>query len=190
MNKRLRQRLKIICLVLPLALLCGCAARPVDALPPARELFSPEAWQTDGIWLLRHKVRLEAPRLGFSRSFDGLMRLDADQGKLRVTALDGLGLRLFDLEIGPDWMRAIYLHPALKKIPSLTEHIVLCVRRIWFDCFAIMPQNIDVAGDGWDVSFSGKERGEPWASSIRFNDSRAGYTLTVRLLQAQREDRP
>jgi hypothetical protein len=122
------------------------------------------------------------------------MRLDAANASIHVTALAGLGMQLFDMTVGPDWMRVAYMHPALKKIPSVTEHVAACIRRIWFDCFGIMPQTGDasggVSGDGWSVSFSGRTPGNPWASYIRFTDSRAGAAITVRLLQAQREDMP
>lgn len=195
MGKRRGILKRAFCLVLLLALCGGCASRPLDAAPPCGPRASSEkavagVEQVAGVWILRHKVRLEIPRRGVAQSFDGLMRLDAANGSIRVTALGGLGMQLFDMEIGPDWLRVAYLHPALKKIPYATEYIASCIRRIWFDCFSIMPQNNGAAGDGWDLSFSEKTPGTPWASAIRFTDQRAGYAVTVRLLQAQREDMP
>ncbi|SBV98230.1 exported hypothetical protein [uncultured delta proteobacterium] len=194
MDKRCGIAIRVFCLLLLLAVCGGCASRPLDGAPPSGKVVCGNtvagAEQVAGVWILRHKVRLEIPRRGVAQSFDGLMRLDAAQSSIRVTALGGLGMQLFDMEIGPDWFRVAYLHPVLKKIPYATEHIASCIRRIWFDCFSIMPQNNGAAGDGWDVSFSGKTPGTPWASVIRFTDQRAGYAVTVRLLQAQREDMP
>ncbi|MCC8194259.1 MAG: hypothetical protein LIP28_06415 [Deltaproteobacteria bacterium] len=189
-----------------LAVLClGCL------VPACAPRLSPEAAAVPfrgmaeaggpGVWIFRHKVRLTVPRFGFDQRFDGLMRLDEANRSIRVTALAGLGIRLFDMEMGPDWMRAVYLHPSLKKIPRVTEHVTACIRRIWFDCFGRMPQTITRSGtdsgigSGADsvtgrVSFSGVALEGVWPSLVRYADPGAGYTLAVRVLSAQREDTP
>lgn len=93
-----------------------------------------------GVWLFRHKVRLDIPARNVSLPFDGLMRLEADVPRVRVTALGGFGLRLFAMEVGPDSLRVLYLHPSVKNVPRVTEYAAESIRRIWFDCLAQMPQ--------------------------------------------------
>ena len=69
MGKRRGILKRAFCLVLLLALCGGCASRPLDAAPPCGPRASSEkavagAEQVAGVWILRHKVRLEIPRRG------------------------------------------------------------------------------------------------------------------------------
>lgn len=178
----------------------------------------PEDARFSGIWTFRHKARLEIPARNAAVSFDGVMRLDAERRHIRVTALAGIGLRLFDMEVEPDSMRVFYLHPSLRKIPRVTEHIAESIRRIWFDCLPRMPHitflSEYTSGLGWNITFergesagrdnapddaSGADSGDAssgasgevlWPETTRLADKRAGYALTVRLLRAHREDTP
>jgi len=157
-----------------------------------------------GVWMFRHKVRLEIAARKVAVSFDGVMRLDAEARRIRVTALAGVGLRMFDMEVEPDAMRVVYLHPSLRKIPRVTEHIAESIRRIWFDCLLQMPHIgsgfSHSSGSGWSITCtpndvpgdgSGDAPGTAlWPETTRLADGRAGYVLTVRLLRAQREDTP
>ena len=183
------RRVVLCCALLAAVLLAGgCADRRQTAIPPD----SPASGQAaiPGVWLFRHKVRLELPEHGFSQSFDGVMRLDADTREIRVSALGGLGLQLFAMEIGPDSMRVVYLHPSLRKIPHVTGHIASSIRRIWFDCSGGMPHTMAEQGGGWEIAVSGGLPDVPWPRDVRLVDSRAGYTVSVRLVLAEREDTP
>ncbi len=181
------RRIFYLALLALLALLGGCAAqRTAPAPAPLVSTTQP----VPGVWLFRHKVSLDFPARALSQSFDGMLRLDPAAKTAQVVATGGLGMLLFDVRLGPDTARAVYLHPALEKIPRLTEHIAACVRRIWFDCLALIPQNMEAAGDGWIFSASGGRQAGLWPSHMRLTDTQAGYTLTIRLLHAQREETP
>jgi len=176
-----------------LVLFCaGCAPNAVEIAPlPGNYRAAgprPAGETAAGVWLFRHKVRLEMPQYGVDRSFDGIMELDAANGSIRVTALAGVGMRLFALEVGPDWMRVIYLHPSMRKIPAITGHIAACLRRIWFDCFAGMPHTSGDSSPDWNISLSSNALEGGWPSVIRFTDSQAGYTVSIRNVTAQREE--
>lgn len=166
-----------------LCLVQGCAGHMRD-VP-----FPPDAPRLDsGVWSFRHKVRLEMPERGVTQSFDGVMRLDLAAKTIHAAGVAGIGMQLFDIVVTPERAEVRYLHPVLRKIPYATEHIALCLRRIWFDCLVIIPQTTPLAGAGWRFSASGNGRDAYWPDTARFSNLRDGYTITVRLLRAQRED--
>jgi len=153
-------------------------------LTPGKEHVS------DGAWTFRHKVRLDIPDRGVSQSFDGLMRLDLAEKTAHVVGIGALGMRIFDIKVTPEQMMIGYIHPMLLKTPRLKEHIAFCVRRIWFDCLAIIPQPASLSGAGWNFASSGHATDDFWPDVITFTNTQDQYTLTIRLLHAQREKTP
>ena len=166
-------------------LVFGCASPMRDfSLSQDKERLS------SGIWVFRHKVRLEMPGRNIAHNFDGMMRLDLASRTVHAVALAGMGIQLFDVAITEKDIVVHYIHPLMRKIPGATDHIAFCLRRIWFDCLAVVSQPAVETGDGWRFTASGNTRDAFWPDIVLFTHTRDNYTLTIRLLQAQREDMP
>jgi hypothetical protein len=163
----------------------GCAKYLSESAPtPDSEHIS------NGIWTFRHKVRLDIPGRGVSQSFDGLMQLDLAEKTAHVVGIGAFGMRLFDVKVVPEQTTVGYIHPMLLKIPRVEEHIAFCVRRIWFYCLAMVPQPASLSGSGWDFVSSRQAADNVWPDLITFTNTQDNYTLTIRLLHAQREEMP
>lgn len=170
-------------LPLLLCLLCGCAGHLREYTPlPDRD--RPVA----GVWVFRHKVRLDFPGRKEARSFDGMMRLDLSSRSIHAVGLGGMGMQLFDVMVTENETHVRYLHPLMRRIPGAADHIAFCLRRIWFDCLTIMPQTTAEAGEGWRFAASGNTLDAYWPDIVHFSNTRDNYALTIRLLRAQRED--
>lgn len=129
----------------------GCATRPVDRTPWTAAPDPDFVWfQTEpsaASHLLRHSVRLRVPARNLEMGFDGVMRLNACTRTARVVALGGFGIKLFDLEVGPDSLHLHFLHPSASRIAHLPERVAFCVRRIWLG-FGPRPEDALIrAGD-------------------------------------------
>ena len=162
----------------------GCSGKAEYSLPPGKERLS------SGIWHFRHKVRLDMPERNIAHSFDGMMRLDLSTRTMHAVGVAGMGMQLFDVQVTEQDVTVRYIHPLMRKVPGIAGHIALCLRRIWFDCLAIMPQATAEMGEGWRFAASGNVRDAFWPDTVQFYNTRDKYTLTLRLLQAQQEDTP
>lgn len=158
----------------------ACASRQHENAPTQR--------METGLWLFRHKVTLEFPGRNFSQSFDGLMRIDFRARSVRVAGVAGLGMQLFDVTIDNTGTTVTYMHPILAKVPGMTRHMSECIQNIWFDCLAQIPLQINVQRDAWVFSAS-PDVLDGWPLSVRYTSRArpATYTLTVRLVQVQKE---
>jgi len=61
----------------------------------------------------------------------GVMRLDGAQQEARLVAMDGMGVKLFDLTVTPDSSTVNYLLPLLEEHPQLPEVVASSVRHIF-----------------------------------------------------------
>ena len=180
-------RLPLVCVlfVVLCCLIYGCSGSTRDySLSPDRVRLS------SGVWVFRHKVRFEMPGRNIAHSFDGMMRFDLASRTMHVVALAGMGMQLFDVVITQKDVLVHYMHPLMRKIPGAAEHIAFCLRRIWFDCLAIIPQPTAETSDGWRFVASGNMRDAFWPDVVQFTHTQGKYTLTIRLLQTQQEDLP
>ncbi|MDR1947279.1 MAG: hypothetical protein LBQ51_08975 [Desulfovibrio sp.] len=160
----------------------GCGA-----LPPGPGWTDASGRPVSGVWILRHKVRLDIPRADIAQSFDGLMRLDFDRRSAHIVGLGGPGIRLFDLTLNENGVQPAYLHPILEKLPKAMDKIAECIYDIWFDTLPQLPQNVFVRRDGRHIAFSGPLCAGLWPERIIYTDTRIPYTVTIRLLQAAKE---
>lgn len=123
--------------LLLLALCCACATPGPDPalweLPsrPEQGMLDRDLWDTSPARTLRHQVRLRIPGKGLDLTFGGMMRLEPRDRSVRLVALGGFGLKLFDLTVTPNALHTHFLHPGLKRVPNMAERIAFCVRRIW-----------------------------------------------------------
>ena len=127
------RRLVILCLVL---LLGGCASIPFEQplLAPTRALTAAELlaadWRTvPGGWRIRQSGLFELR--GVRLPMEGFLELDNDGRRVRLVALEGLGLKLFDLTVTVDGVEVHHLLPDLAKDPRLAEAVAASVRRIF-----------------------------------------------------------
>ncbi|MDX9710781.1 MAG: hypothetical protein RBT64_14650, partial [Trichloromonas sp.] len=129
----LRQGIVGLCLAL---LLGGCATVPFDGprLAPTRILTTTELLAADwraapGRWRIRQLGLFELR--GLRLPMEGFLELDNDERRVRLVALEGLGLKLFDLTVTVDGVEVHHLLPDLAKDPRLAEAIATSVRRIF-----------------------------------------------------------
>jgi hypothetical protein len=187
MNKRLPPHCPgltlILALTLPLtlALLAACATDRPFAGGAALS-------QSEPSWIFRHKVRIAFPDRKMTQSFDGAMRFDRAERRIQVIGLGGFGLRLFDLLVEPELMEVRALHPGLEALPHAAEHIAATVRHIWFDCLDRMPPSFSGESPQWRCAAS-EEQLQGWPLTLSCENRVYGYTVTVHLLQAARENK-
>ncbi|MDY0268433.1 hypothetical protein [Trichloromonas sp.] len=129
----LRQGMVGLCLVL---LLGGCASVPFEKprLVPTRILTAAELLAADwraapGLWRIRQSGLFELR--GRRLPMEGFLELDNDGRRVRLVALEGLGLKLFDLTVNVDGVEVHHLLPDLAKEPRLAESVAASVRRIF-----------------------------------------------------------
>ncbi len=124
-------------LVCALACLAGCAARNAKQGPP---------WQTgEEAARVRHRLALAVAGREELR-FDGLMLQSAEAERFRVVGMGGFGLTMFDLVIGPDYVRTISMLPMAARMPNAADNIAGAVRRIWFHCLPALEQGENADG--------------------------------------------
>jgi hypothetical protein len=129
----LRQGIVGLCLAL---LLGGCASIPFEKplLSSTRVLTATELLAADwravpGGWRIRQSGLFELR--GLRLPMEGFLELDNDGRRVRLVALEGLGLKLFDLTVTLDGMEVHHLLPDLAKDPRLAEAVAASVRRIF-----------------------------------------------------------
>lgn len=129
----LRKRIVGACLAL---LLGGCASIPFEqplptptrALTPA-ELAAADWRAAPGVWRIRQSGLFELR--GRRLPMEGFLEVDNDGRRVRLVALEGLGLKLFDLTVTVDGVEVHHLLPDLAKDPRLAEAVAASVRRIF-----------------------------------------------------------
>jgi hypothetical protein len=130
----MRKQWAVLILLLALA---GCSGVPfvapdTVALRPdvtATQLATAVWTAQQGVFRLRQTVLFEFR--GTRVPMAGLMRLDLTEDRLRLVALNDLGVKLFDLEVTPIGEQQHYLLPDLAKIPHFTEAVAASVRRVF-----------------------------------------------------------
>ncbi len=126
-----------IVLWLAAMLLGGCASVPFEAprLGPTRELTVAELLEP--FWLDEaaiYRIRQSGvfQLRGMKLPLEGFMELDAGHRRARLVALEGMGLKLFDLTVTAESVEVHQLLPDLRKHPGLPEAVAESVRRIFF----------------------------------------------------------
>ena len=127
------RRILGLCLAL---LLGGCASLPFEQplLPPTRVLTAAELPAADwravpGGWRIRQSGLFELR--GLRLPMEGFLELDNAGRRVRLVALEGLGLKIFDLTVTVDGVEIHHLLPDLAKDPRLAEAVAASVRRIF-----------------------------------------------------------
>lgn len=117
-------------------LLGGCASIPFEKplLSPTRVLTAAELAAADwravaGGWRIRQSGLFELR--GLRLPMEGFLELDNDGRRVRLVALEGLGLKLFDLTVTVDGVQVHHLLPDLAKDARLAEAVAASVRRIF-----------------------------------------------------------
>lgn len=138
------------CALLLALLLGGCAGIPFEApqRTPTQALSTEDLLET--FWLGDGRVyRMRQSGLfqlrGMKLPIEGFMELDAAKRKARLVALEGLGVKLFDLSISADAVAVNQLLPDLRKHPGLPEAIAACVRRIFFQPQPVLTDQLEIA---------------------------------------------
>jgi hypothetical protein len=118
------------------ALLGGCAPGPFanPARTPTAELTTAEVLAADwlaapGRWRIRQSGLFELR--GLRLPMEGFLELDTANRRVRLVALEGLGLKLFDLTVTAETVEVHHLLPDLAKQPRLAEAVAESVRRIF-----------------------------------------------------------
>ncbi len=118
-------------------LLGGCTSIPFTApqLEPTRMLTAAELlepfWLGDAVTYRIRQSGLFQLR-GMKLPIEGFMELDAGNQYARLVALEGMGLKLFDLTVTADTVEVHHLLPDLRRHPGLAEAVAESVRRIFF----------------------------------------------------------
>lgn len=123
--------------VLLALLLSGCASIPFEkprrtaTRELAAEALLAPYWLGDPVvYRIRHSglFRLRGMKL----PIEGFMELDANHRKARLVALEGMGLKLFDLTVTAETVEVNHLISDLRRHPGLPEAVADSVRRIFF----------------------------------------------------------
>jgi len=64
---------------------------------------------------------------------DGILQIDTEKKIGKVVALNNWGIKLFDLVVSEDSVHKNFVLPSITKIPSFTEHVADCIRKIFID---------------------------------------------------------
>ena len=176
-------------LLLCLLVLClgACASIPTPTKNPS--------WRSDeATRRLRHRVDITIPDQPVL-SFDGVMLESNRPERVRVVALGGFGLKLFDLVISRDAVEIIAIHGQIARLPHIVDHVASAVRRIWFDCLPAITEGQGAEGPACRGIRLADAPHPPGVSGvtnsthpavITLEDGR--YTLTVRTLDEHPEE--
>lgn len=158
----MHRRLVILCLAL---LLGGCASIPFEKplLSPTRALTMAELAAADwraapGVWRIRQSGLFELR--GRRLPMEGFLELDNDGRRVRLVALEGLGLKLFDLTVTVDGVEVHHLLPDLAKEPRLAEAVAASVRRIFLTPRPDAGDRLEIRERDYRLTQPGGERVE------------------------------
>lgn len=155
-----RQGIFGLCLAL---LLGGCASisfeepllSPTRALTPA-ELLATDWRAAPGVWRIRQSGLFELR--GRRLPMEGFLELDNANRRARLVALEGLGLKLFDLTVTVDGVEVHHLLPDLAKEPHLAEAVAASVRRIFLAPRPDAGDRLEIRKRDYRLTRSGGER--------------------------------
>lgn len=143
----------------------GCASVPFNApkLPPTRVLTTAELLAADwlaapGRWRIRQSGLFELR--GLRLPMEGFLELDNDGRRVRLIALEGLGLKLFDLTVTVDGAEIHHLLPDLAKDPRLAEAVATSVRRIFLAPRPGADDRLEIRKRDYRLTRPGEERVE------------------------------
>jgi len=133
-SDRRRSRFVILCLLLFLA---GCVRipfAPVERAPVRADVTAAQlaagAWTAQpGVYRLRQTVLFEFR--GARVPMVGMMRLDLDERRARLVAMNDLGVKFFDLAVDEGGEVQNYLLPELSRFPHFSEAVAASVRRVF-----------------------------------------------------------
>lgn len=145
------------------ALLGGCATIPFEPpVPtPTRELSVAQLLDSDwrnapAIWHIRQSGLFELR--GLRLPMEGFLEFDAGAGRVRLVALEGMGLKLFDLTVTADTHEIHSMLPDLRKHPRLAEAIAESVRRIFLAPRPAPGDRLEIRRREYRLSHPGKDR--------------------------------
>jgi hypothetical protein len=143
-------------------LLGGCASIPFETphLGPTRQLTTVDL--LGPFWLGHTAVyRIRQSGLfqlrGMKLPIEGFMELDANRRKARLVALEGMGLKLFDLTVTADTVEVNYLMPDLQKHPGLAEAVADSVRRIFFQPQPSLADRLEIGSRDYRLQRAGAD---------------------------------
>lgn len=127
-------RLSIWTFLLLAMFACAPLERPMDTIdcvdfPDQQHLLSGNWLQQPDIWKLRQSALLE---LGPKKiPLEGVLRLDTAQRKVRLVAMNEMGLVLFDLELNEQGQKLHRAMPQLQEQPGFAIGVAESLRRIF-----------------------------------------------------------
>ncbi len=143
-------------------LLGGCASIPFESprLGPTRELTATELlepfWLDDAaVYRIRQSGLFQLH--GMKLPLEGFMELDAGNRHARLVALEGMGLKLFDLTVTAEDVEVHHLLPELRKHPGLAEAVAESVRRIFFQPQPSRDDRLEIAARDYRLRRVGSE---------------------------------
>ncbi|WP_432822810.1 hypothetical protein [Trichloromonas sp.] len=143
-------------------LLGGCAGIPFEApvLGPTRQLTAAELLEP--FWLgeaATYRIRQSGlfQLRGMKLPIEGFMELDAGSRYARLVALEGMGLKLFDLTVTADTVEVHHLLPDLRRHPGLAEAVADSVRRIFFLPQPSSADRLEIASRDYRLRRSGSD---------------------------------
>jgi hypothetical protein len=135
--------------VLLLALVAGCAApgippAPVPAAAPDLSLQQLEApFRASRFPVLRLRQTARFTFRGRTVPMVGMMELARE--RVRLVAVNEMGIKLFDLEVGRDGVREHFVLPQLARFPRFGEAVAASLRRLFL---APGPEGSDLLAYG------------------------------------------
>lgn len=150
MRKMLWREAAILCLSLFLAGCAGAPFAPHELAPTSPDMtaarLAESVWTGQaGVFRLRQAVLFEFN--GRAVPMSGMMRLDFNERRLRLVAMNDMGVKLFDLEVAEKNETLHYLLPELAGTPRFSEAVAASVRRIFLDS---RPSGSDLLSFGRD----------------------------------------
>lgn len=154
---------RLACLVLLLTMLSGgCTTVPFSApqLGQTRELTVNELlepfWLGDAaVYRIRQSGLFQLR--GMKLPFEGFMELDVDNRRARLVALEGIGLKLFDLTVTGDAVEVHSLLPELRKHAGLPAAVADSVRRIFFQPQPSRTDRLAIGSQDYRLQRSGRD---------------------------------
>jgi hypothetical protein len=143
-------------------LLGGCTTIPFESprLVPTRELTAAELlepfWLGDAaVYRIRQSGLFQLR--GMKLPIEGFMELDAGNRHARLVALEGMGLKLFDLTVTAEAVEVHHLLPELRKHSGLAEAVAESVRRIFFEPQPSPDDRLEIAARDYRLRRVGSE---------------------------------
>jgi hypothetical protein len=85
------------------------------------------------------------------------MELDPRGRRARLVALEGMGLKLFDLTVTADGVEVNHLIPDLRRHPGLAEAVAASVRRIFFQPQPVPTDRLEIGSREYRLRRTGTD---------------------------------